>query len=142
MLNFFQKKKPQSFMWQMSSVTYGPEAKTVRADLSQATQYAFENLLGEVAPRNEVAATFPIGGATRTCIKTGDIRKLRVHLPPFKGQQRSVAVLEGGFEGLAQAHADLSAGAQDLERQCIRIIQDLFDHLQFLLQKAFAGEVS
>lgn len=56
MFNFFKKKKPQSVMSQMATAMYGPGAQMGKSDLAAATKYAFENLLGEVVPFEEVAA--------------------------------------------------------------------------------------
>ena len=41
----------------MATAMYGPGAKKGKSDLAAATKYAFENLLGEVVPFEEVAAT-------------------------------------------------------------------------------------
>lgn len=43
-------------MSQMATAMYGPGAQKGKSDLAAATKYAFENLLGEVVPFEEVAA--------------------------------------------------------------------------------------
>jgi type I restriction enzyme S subunit len=59
--------------------------------------------------------TFPVGGATRASLNIGDIRKLRVPLPPLEEQQRIVAVLDEAFEGLARARAHAEANLQNAQ---------------------------
>lgn len=43
-------------MSQVATAMYGPGAQKGKPDLVMATKYAFENLLGEVVPFEEVAA--------------------------------------------------------------------------------------
>lgn len=49
------KKKPQSLMSDMATAMYGEGAKSGKSNISEATKFAFENLLGRVVPQSEVA---------------------------------------------------------------------------------------
>lgn len=70
--------------------------------------------------------TFPIGGATRASLNIGDIRKLRVPLPPLEEQQRVVAVLDEAFEGLARTRAHAEANLQNARELFERQLGEYF----------------